>query len=65
LVTIGIYSAAGRLVRNLAAGKKTAGKHSVTWDTNDMHGSPAGNGLYFCSARIGGKFLWSTIILMK
>lgn len=65
LVTIGVYTAAGRLVRTLSAGNKAAGKHSVTWDTNDMRGNPAGNGFYFCSARIGGRLCCSSIILMR
>jgi len=42
-----VQDAAGRLVRELAAGTRTAGAHTVTWDLRDAGGRPVGSGAYW------------------
>ena len=36
----------GKLVRDLASGQWPAGLHTVTWDSLDARGAPAGSGAY-------------------
>jgi len=46
-MSLGIYDAAGRLVRTLETGRKPAGRYTVTWDRRTDDGAPAGAGVYF------------------
>jgi hypothetical protein len=46
-LTLRIYSSRGKLVRTLVDGKRSAGRHEVTWDGRDEHGHPAGSGVFF------------------
>jgi hypothetical protein len=48
---VAIYSAAGRLVRNLADGSRPAGFHRVTWDGRDDEGASVARGIYYCRFR--------------
>jgi len=43
-----MLDAAGRVVRDLAAGVKEPGRYSVTWDCRDSKGRTAPKGVYFC-----------------
>lgn len=56
-VTLGIYDAAGRLVRSLASGALPAGEHAATWDLRDASGHGVGAGLYFARLEAGGRTL--------
>lgn len=47
LVTLSLYDAAGRMVKVLDKGSRTAGKHSVFWQGHDANGSKAPCGVYF------------------
>jgi hypothetical protein len=47
-VSIKVYDAAGRVVRDLASGYMGAGRHSVTWDGRAADGRRIANGVYFC-----------------
>ena len=46
-----VYDAQGRRVRTLLSGLTTPGRHGLSWDGRDAHGSVAPKGLYF--ARLG------------
>jgi hypothetical protein len=46
--SVGIYDAAGRLVKGLAQGPASAGEHRLRWDGTDQAGSPASRGVYYC-----------------
>jgi hypothetical protein len=46
-VSLRIYDAAGRLMRTLEVGHKSAGPHEVAWDRRTDDGLKAGPGVYF------------------
>jgi len=46
-ITLAIYDATGRMVRELVNGAKSPGTHAVTWDGTDNQGEPAASGVYF------------------
>jgi hypothetical protein len=46
-VEIGIYDAAGRLVKSLVSREVAAGRHAVEWLGTDENGAEMGSGLYF------------------
>ena len=46
-VKIGIYNAAGQLVRHLVRGPRAADSHQVTWNGRDGSGTPVAQGVYF------------------
>jgi len=54
-VSLLIYDAAGRRVRQLASGVEPAGMHAVAWDLRDDGGRPLGAGLYFVRLEAEGK----------
>ena len=47
-VSIKVYDAAGRAVRDLVSENMDAGRHSVTWDGRAADGRRIANGVYFC-----------------
>jgi len=49
-VRLGVYNAAGRLVRQLHDGHLTAGRNEITWDGKDSRGQLAASGVYFARA---------------
>ncbi len=46
-VRLAVYDAAGRRVRELAAGVETAGGHVIGWDRRDQGGHDVGSGIFF------------------
>jgi hypothetical protein len=46
-VTVRVYSAAGRLVRELVNAVQPAGYHAVAWNGHDDHGRPIAQGVYY------------------
>ena len=53
--SLAVYDVAGRLVRELAAGKADGREHQVHWDGTDQLGHPAGSGVYFAKVRVGAS----------
>ncbi len=51
--SLAIYSAAGRLVRTLAAAADAEGRGSITWDGADENGRSVASGVYFARLRAG------------
>jgi len=47
-VSVKVYDAAGRVVRDLVRGRMDAGRYSVTWDGRAADGRRIANGVYFC-----------------
>jgi hypothetical protein len=52
-VRIGVYSTAGRLVRELAAGPVAAGSRDVVWDGRDREGRRVAAGTYLIRVQTG------------
>jgi len=46
-VSLAVFDASGRRVRQLAAGTFSAGEHTVSWDLRDEAGRAVSAGLYF------------------
>ena len=47
-VSIKVYDAAGRAVRDLVSQNMAAGRHSATWDGRAANGKRVAEGVYFC-----------------
>ena len=52
-VTAAVYNVRGQLVKSLADGPLTRGRHTLHWDGTDDRGLRVSNGVYFCQARVG------------
>jgi hypothetical protein len=61
-VALAIHDVSGRLVRALVSGHLVAGPHALRWDGRDHAGRPVEPGIYFVTARAGGRRI-STAIL--
>jgi cytidyltransferase-like protein len=59
-VRLGLYDGAGRLVRELATGRESAGEHRVSVDVTDLSA-----GVYHCRLTAGGVELMQTLIVVK
>lgn len=46
-VSLAVYDASGRLVRNLLAGTRSPGHYEIAWDGRDESGHRMGSGIYF------------------
>ncbi len=53
-VTIKIYDASGKLVRNLFVGNLERGGYKLSWDRTDNHGKRLPEGIYFVSFKTKG-----------
>ncbi len=53
-VTLAIYDVAGRRVREVVTGRRSAGEHTFAWDTRDEHGNTVGAGVYFARLEADG-----------
>ncbi len=54
-VSVRVYSAAGRMVHELAAGSLSPGRAVLVWDGTDRHGNTVPAGVYFVRAEIAGQ----------
>jgi hypothetical protein len=52
-VNLSVYSAAGTLVRTIAAGKQNPGWYNATWDGSDSRGREVGTGVYLVRFEAG------------
>lgn len=64
-VSIALYDAAGRQVRELANGEFAAGTFTRAWDGSDAAGAAAPSGLYFARMRSGGRVLNARFVLTR
>jgi hypothetical protein len=53
-VSVEVFDLAGRRVRTLARGPRTAGQHTLIWDGRGDGGVHSANGVYFVRARTTG-----------
>jgi hypothetical protein len=59
-VRLGLYDGAGRLVRELATGRQSAGEHRVSIDVTDLAA-----GAYHCRLSVGGVELSRTMVVVR
>lgn len=64
-VRLRVYDTAGRLVRTLAEGPFSAGRHQNVWDGTDDHGTRLANGAYFARLDAGAESARRTIIVLR
>ncbi len=62
-VTIAVFDAGGRLVRDLRAGRQTAGDHELDWDGLDARGARVAPGVYLCRLGTGGAVVTHKIVV--
>jgi hypothetical protein len=64
-VTLEIFSADGRRVRELAAEAFPAGRHDISWHGRDDRGNAVASGIYFYRLRAGDETLTRKMVLVK
>jgi hypothetical protein len=64
-VDLRIYDVAGRLVRTLVSGRRTAGSSTVRWDGADNGGSAAASGTYFARLVFEGRAETRSLTLVR
>jgi hypothetical protein len=64
-VKVRVYSAAGRLVRELVNEVQTAGYHAVAWDGRDDHGRPLAQGVFYVLFETNGYKAVKRAVLLK
>jgi hypothetical protein len=64
-VSLRIYDAAGRLVRELAAGQYAAGAYRKIWDGRDANGAAVSSGIYFYRLEAGTFSKTRKMVLLK
>jgi len=64
-VNLGVYDAAGLLVRTLVNGTLDSGSQSATWDRTDLNGRRVANGAYFYRLTVDGKTVSSKSVLFN
>ncbi len=64
-VTAVIHDLAGRAVRTLADGMKTAGVHRLVWNGDDDRGAAVASGTYFCRISSPGAALTAKLVLLR
>jgi len=64
-VRLGIYNAAGRLVKTLVEGGVERGRHSVPWDGTDNSGRATSTGVYFVRLDVDGRQMTRKVILVR
>jgi hypothetical protein len=64
-VSAEIFDVTGRLVRRLAGGVASVGRHSVQWDCTNEAGKPVSPGIYFCRVSTEDKARASKIVVLR
>jgi photosystem II stability/assembly factor-like uncharacterized protein len=55
LVRVAVFDVGGRLVRELWAGERAAGRHELTWDGRDAAGRAVASGVYLARVSARGE----------
>ncbi|MBI5170480.1 MAG: DNRLRE domain-containing protein [Candidatus Eisenbacteria bacterium] len=63
-VTLSVHGIDGRLVRALASGVRSAGRHEIVWDGRDARGEPAPAGVYFVRLSAGNSRESKRVVLL-
>ena len=64
-VTLSVFDAQGRLVRELSSGNYAAGEHRVTWNGQDEQGRVVASGVYLYRLEAAGEQLSRRMLLIK
>jgi hypothetical protein len=64
-VSLKIYDAAGRLVRELVNDERRAGRYAETWDGRDSRGVSVASGIYFCRLDAGAFTETEKMVLIR
>jgi len=64
-VTLGLYTADGRIVRTLFDGRMNPGGGRFVWDGTDRGGNNVASGVYFAVAETGGGTFRSKLVLVR
>lgn len=62
--TLAIHGVDGRLVRTLARGARSAGRHEIVWDGRDDRGAAAPAGVYFARLSAGNASDSKRVVLL-
>ncbi len=60
-----IYDSQGKQVRQLMAGPKPAGQHTISWDPGNSVGETISAGLYFCKMETDEFIRVIKLVLLK
>jgi hypothetical protein len=64
-VTLAVYDAAGRRVRQIANGEFSSGAHGLRWDGRDANGHPSPTGLYFLTLEASGGSITRKAVIAR
>jgi len=64
-VSLAVYDASGRSVREICSGSALAGEHSFHWDGRDANGTPCPSGLYFVRLGQTDRTRWARVIISR
>ncbi|MDD4309623.1 MAG: choice-of-anchor D domain-containing protein [Candidatus Cloacimonetes bacterium] len=64
-IAIEIFNLKGQMVKSLVHESKSAGEHTVLWDSKDESGKMVGSGIYFCRLSYNGTSVSRKMILAK
>ena len=64
-VTLNVYDASGRLVRNLISGHMVRGRHTIRWDGKDVNGINVANGVYLLKLETPYGFAVKKLVVMR
>jgi hypothetical protein len=62
---LGMYDAAGRLVRELVSNPETPGVHRAVWDGRDANGAEVSSGVYFCRMEAGSFQARRKVVIIR
>ncbi|RJR27428.1 MAG: T9SS C-terminal target domain-containing protein [Candidatus Latescibacterota bacterium] len=65
VVSLRVYDASGRLIRELAGGERAAGRYVETWDGRDDAGRSVASGVYFCRLETGSHTSAKKMLLLR
>ena len=64
-IQLDVFDVAGRRVRNLESGTRSAGQHWASWDGRMDNGRQAPSGVYFFRLQSGSRELTTRMVLMR
>ena len=64
-VELAVYNMTGQLVRELASGRMSAGRHDITWNGRDDSGLPVSSGVYISRLSAGNLSASKSMMLLK
>jgi len=64
-VSVKVYDAMGRVVRDLAGNEMDAGRYSLTWDGRAANGRRVADGVYFCQLTTTAGTLQQKLVVAR